>query len=70
MGLILAACASTEAVDEAQKSKVLTTFTVLADIAGNVAGGHLQVEPITKVGAEIHGYEPTLGDIKKASRAA
>lgn len=40
---------------------VLTTFTVLADIARNVAGDHLRVESITKVGAEIHGYEPTPG---------
>ncbi|MGV0687937.1 metal ABC transporter substrate-binding protein [Mycolicibacterium thermoresistibile] len=48
---------------------VLTTFTVLADIARNVAGEHLQVESITKVGAEIHGYEPTPGDIRKAARA-
>ncbi|GGH50924.1 metal ABC transporter substrate-binding protein [Microbacterium album] len=48
---------------------VLTTFTVLADIARNVAGEHLRVESITKVGAEIHGYEPTPGDIRVASEA-
>lgn len=48
---------------------VLTTFTVLADIARNVAGDHLVVESITKPGAEIHGYEPTPGDIAKASKA-
>jgi manganese transport system substrate-binding protein len=48
---------------------VLTTFTVLADIASNVAGDKLRVESITKAGAEIHGYEPTPGDIKKAARA-
>lgn len=46
---------------------VLTTFTVLADIAENVAGDNLRVESITKVGAEIHGYEPTPGDIRRAS---
>ncbi len=48
---------------------VLTTFTVLADMAENVAGDHLRVESITKVGAEIHGYEPTPGDIRKAADA-
>lgn len=48
---------------------VLTTFTVLADIAENVAGEHLRVESITKVGAEIHGYEPTPGDIRRAADA-
>ena len=53
----------------AGKPTVLTTFTVLADIAQNVAGDHLQVESITKVGAEIHGYEPTPGDIRRAAKA-
>ena len=48
---------------------VLTTFTVLADIARNVAGDHLEVASITKVGAEIHGYDPTPGDVAKAARA-
>ncbi len=51
------------------KPKVVTTFTVLADIARNVAGDHLQVESLTKVGAEIHGYEPTPGDIRRAADA-
>ncbi|WP_175585420.1 metal ABC transporter substrate-binding protein [Nocardia cyriacigeorgica] len=60
-------CGAIEAEDG--KPTVLTTFTVLADIASNVAGEHLTVESITKVGAEIHGYEPTPGDIKKAAKA-
>ncbi|TLF82760.1 metal ABC transporter substrate-binding protein [Nocardia cyriacigeorgica] len=55
--------------DDDGKPTVLTTFTVLADIAANVAGEHLTVESITKPGAEIHGYEPTPGDIKKAAKA-
>ncbi|WP_280479462.1 metal ABC transporter substrate-binding protein [Nocardia cyriacigeorgica] len=61
------ACGAIEADDG--KPTVLTTFTVLADIAANVAGEHLTVESITKPGAEIHGYEPTPGDIKKAAKA-
>jgi manganese transport system substrate-binding protein len=48
---------------------VLTTFTVLADVAENVAGEHLRVESITKVGAEIHGYEPTPKDVARATEA-
>ncbi|GAB2677088.1 metal ABC transporter substrate-binding protein [Nocardia goodfellowii] len=63
----LTACGSDSARDG--KPMVLTTFTVLADIARNVAGEHLTVESITKVGAEIHGYEPTPGDIRTAARA-
>jgi manganese transport system substrate-binding protein len=49
---------------------VLTTFTVLADIASNVAGDRLRVESITKPGAEIHGYEPTPGDVRRTATAS
>ena len=48
---------------------MLTTFTVLADIARNVAGDDLNVESLTKPGAEIHEYEPTPSDLKKAHAA-
>ncbi|CRK50674.1 putative metal ABC transporter substrate-binding protein Hpf [Rhodococcus sp. RD6.2] len=48
---------------------VLTTFTVLSDIASNVAGDRLRVESVTKPGAEIHGYEPTPGDMRRAASA-
>lgn len=51
------------------KKKVLTTFTVLADMAQNIAGDKLVVESITRIGAEIHGYEPTPSDIVKAQNA-
>lgn len=51
------------------RPKVLTTFTILADMARNVAGDRLQVESITKPGAEIHGYEFTPSDIERASGA-
>ncbi|MCZ4078554.1 metal ABC transporter substrate-binding protein [Rhodococcus sp. H36-A4] len=57
------------AITEDSRPLVLTTFTVLADMARNVAGDHLLVESITKVGAEIHGYEPTPGDLRTAEQA-
>ena len=43
--------------------KVVTTFTVLADMAQQVGGDAAEVVSITKPGAEIHGYEPTPRDI-------
>ncbi|MBO0898481.1 metal ABC transporter substrate-binding protein [Cellulomonas sp. zg-ZUI222] len=64
---LLAGCTARPADDG--RPVVLTTFTVLADIAANVAGEHLQVESITRVGAEVHGYDPTPGDIARARRA-
>ena len=51
------------------KMKVVTTFTVIADIAQNVAGDAAEVVSVTKPGAEIHGYEPTPRDIVRASDA-
>jgi len=48
------------------KLKVVTTFTVLADMAQNVGGNAADVLSITKPGAEIHGYQPTPRDIVKA----
>lgn len=51
------------------KFKVVTTFTVIQDIAQNVAGDAAVVESITKPGAEIHDYEPTPKDIVKAQNA-
>jgi len=53
----------------AAKFRVVTTFTVLQDIAQNVAGDVATVVSITKPGAEIHNYQPTPRDIVKAQRA-
>lgn len=50
----------------ADRLKVVTTFTVLADMAQNVAGDAADVVSITKPGAEIHGYEPTPQDLVRA----
>lgn len=52
-----------------EKPEVLTTFTVLADLAQNVAGDRLNVRSIVKPGSEIHGYQPTPSDIEQASSA-
>ncbi len=76
-GLLLIGCsasgpesnlADTAENEEGQK-QVLTTFTILADMAQTVAGNELEVESITRVGAEIHGYEPVPSDIAKAQDA-
>ncbi|MCP9001153.1 metal ABC transporter substrate-binding protein [Pseudarthrobacter sp. RMG13] len=70
LSLSLTACGGdASGAGDSDKPVVLTTFTVLADVARNVAGDKLTVESITKAGAEIHGYEPTPGDIRKAAKA-
>ncbi|MEM7715208.1 MAG: metal ABC transporter substrate-binding protein [Cyanobacteria bacterium P01_A01_bin.68] len=83
-GLCLSGCSSSTDVTETpaqeigntaqnpnmeNKKVILTTFTVLADMARNVAGDKAIVQSLTKPGAEIHGYEPTPSDIVKAQDA-
>ncbi|WP_336287671.1 metal ABC transporter substrate-binding protein [Bartonella sp. CB60] len=53
----------------AGKFKAVTTFTVIADMARNVAGDVADVESITKPGAEIHEYQPTPRDLMRAQGA-
>ncbi len=83
LGLCLSGCNSTADRDRTQQTRlqdktevtgpekkvILTTFTVIADMAKNVAGDKAVVESITKLGAEIHGYEPTPSDLVRAQKA-
>lgn len=59
--------AQNAAADE--KLKVATTFTILADMASNVAGDAATVVSVTKPGAEIHNYSPTPKDIGRTRSA-
>ncbi len=63
--LFLAGCGAEEKPDDG-KFKVVTTFTVIADMARNVAGDAAEVVSVTRPGAEIHGYQPTPGDLTRA----
>lgn len=64
LGLLLG-----NAAQAAEPFRVVTTFTVIADMARNVAGDAARVESITKPGAEIHNYQPTPGDLLKTRDA-
>lgn len=69
-GLGLAALAAPALAQQAAKPfRVVTTFTVIQDIAQNVAGTAATVESVTKPGAEIHEYQPTPLDIVRAQSA-
>ena len=69
LGLAALLALSTGPALAQDKFKVVTTFTIIADIARNVAGDAAVVESITKPGAEIHGYQPGPRDIVKAQDA-
>jgi manganese/iron transport system substrate-binding protein len=68
LGAACAAALTTTAFAD-DRFKAVTTFTVIADMAQNVAGDAAIVESITKAGAEIHGYQPTPRDIIRAQDA-
>ncbi|MFM8751095.1 metal ABC transporter substrate-binding protein [Rhabdaerophilum sp.] len=67
--LALCAWPGTPSAQNGTKLKVATTFTIIQDIAQNVAGEAAIVESITKPGAEIHDYQPTPQDIVRAQGA-
>ncbi len=69
LALTLTALTAGAATAGEDRLKVVTTFTVIADMASNVAGDAADVVSVTKPGAEIHGYEPTPGDIVAAQDA-
>lgn len=63
------ALCATAALASDERMKVVTTFTVLADMARQVAGDSADVVSVTKPGAEIHGYAPTPRDLVSAQDA-
>ena len=68
--LLLTACVNKNTYKSNQKKPlVLTTFTILKDLAENVSGERLEVKSITKPGAEIHSYQFTPSDIVKTKGA-
>lgn len=70
-GVVLAALLVLTALPASagNKFKAITTFTIIADMARNVAGEAAVVESTTRPGAEIHEYQPTPGDIIRAHDA-
>lgn len=67
----LVGCTATRPVRQQDtiRPKVLASFTILADMAQAVAGDHLEVASLIKLGAEVHSYEPTPGDLRQAAGA-
>ena len=73
-GFMLCASAAASAFaqvpkQDAHKPKVVTSFTILADMVRNVAGDAVIVESITRPGVEIHTYQPTPQDLVRVQDA-
>jgi manganese/iron transport system substrate-binding protein len=69
LGSAIAALATPALAQAPRPKRVVATFTVLADMAQNVAGTAVLVESLTRPGAEIHDYEPTPLDVVRAQAA-
>jgi manganese transport system substrate-binding protein len=73
IGVLLMSCTTKSTFEPVpnpdNKKVVLTTFTVLADMAQNVAGDKAIVKSIVKPGAEIHGYQATPSDLARGQTA-
>ena len=67
--LLVTGCENANKSPNTGKKRVVTSFTIIADMAREVAGDAAEVESITRPGAEIHGYDPTPKDIVKAQDA-
>ena len=68
--LALSACAPSDSdPPDGDRPLVATTFTILADMTERIAGDRVEVESITQVGADIHQYEPTTGDLRRVAGA-
>lgn len=71
--LALSACAPATNDENAHASGdrpvVVTTFSVLEDMAAHVGGERIEVRSIVPRGAEIHEYDPTPSDIRGAAEA-
>ena len=65
--VLLAAC-STPAEDNG-KLKVVATYSLLADLAREVGGEHVDVHSMVKIGANPHEYDPLPADVQAMADA-
>ncbi|WP_368505880.1 metal ABC transporter substrate-binding protein [Alkalihalophilus sp. As8PL] len=69
--LIMVACGGEDrTTEESGELKVITSFSILADITKNVVGDRAEVDYLVPIGEEPHGYEPIPSDFQKASDAS
>ena len=69
ISLLLISCSRHGSKTGEGPKRILTTFTIIQDMAQRVAGDVWVVDSITKPGSEIHDYEPTPMDLVKAQDA-
>src|SRR5690625_2452446 len=67
---LLTGCADTpETPEEAGEVRVVTTFSLLGDLAKEIGGEHVQVHSMVPLGTDPHEYQPLPADIQHATDA-
>lgn len=61
--------ASVLAAENTQKPFVIASFSIIADMAKQVAGGAIEIHTLVPASADVHTYEPTPADAKKIANA-
>lgn len=64
--LVLSACGTTQETEKSDKLQVVSSFTIISDIARQVGGDLIDVYNLVPTGTDPHEYEPLPNDIKKA----
>lgn len=54
---------------QTQKKQVIASASIFADMAENIAGGHVEVKTIVPIGGDPHIYEPTPADAQLVASA-
>lgn len=67
--LTLSACASENAQIADGKLNIVTTTGMIADIAKNVGGGHVEVTALMGPGVDPHLYKASEGDVRRLQNA-
>ncbi len=66
---ILGGCAAKDSGEDNGELKVVTTTTIIADVARNIAGDLVEVEALMGPGVDPHLYKASAGDVKRMNEA-
>lgn len=60
--LVVAGCADGSAAERSAGPQVVVTFSILADITGEIVGDDVTIATLVPLGGDPHGYEPAPSD--------